>query len=193
MKKLIVDSQKVESLKLDLEEAFALLCISCQSKDTDCIKSLESKGLIYEGEITDKGKKTIKSFAVYKEEETLPLDLEVVAKGMKELFPKGKRPNTNTYWTDSCASIVERLKTFFKKFPIKITENELINATKVYVESFNGDYTYMRNLKYFIYRQRLSMDGEKEESSELMETLDRIQNKEEMSDSTNSEWTAELK
>ena len=87
MKKLIVDSQKVESLKLDLEEAFALLCISCQSKDTDCIKSLESKGLIYEGEITDKGKKTIKSFAVYKEEETLPLDLDIFSLFSPRIIP----------------------------------------------------------------------------------------------------------
>ena len=39
---------------------------------------------------------------------------------------------------------------FFKKYGNKYTNEQIINATKKYVISFNGDYQYMQLLKYFI-------------------------------------------
>jgi hypothetical protein len=78
-----------------------------------------------------------------------------VAKGMRELFPEGKKPGTPYYWRDSVFTIVDRLKNLKKKYKAEFTEQEALDATKNYVESFNGDYQYMQLLKYFIYK----MDG----------------------------------
>ena len=78
-----------------------------------------------------------------------------VAKEMRELFPEGKKPGTPYYWRDSVFTIVDRLKNLKKKYKAEFTEQEALDATKNYVESFNGDYQYMQLLKYFIYK----MDG----------------------------------
>ena len=53
-------------------------------------------------------------------------------------------------WRDSTAVIARKLKTLVVKYDYEFTEEQALKATKAYVESFNGDYTYMQLLKYFI-------------------------------------------
>lgn len=49
---------------------------------------------------------------------------------------------------------------FFKMYD-KYDDATIIDATKKYVESFNGSYEYMRLLKYFIWKdeKKLNSDG----------------------------------
>lgn len=90
-----------------------------------------------------------------------------LAKQLKNLFPKGKKPGTNQYWAEGEAVIAKRLHKFYDKYG-KFDENSIINAAKKYIEGFNGDYRFMRTLKYFIYAEKINSAGEQESTSDLL-------------------------
>lgn len=92
-----------------------------------------------------------------------------LAKQMQELFPKGKKPGTSHMWRDSQAIIAKRLKTVVKKYHATFTDEQALEATKKYVESFNGDYQYMQVLRYFI-SKRDNITGE--ETSQFLSYIE---------------------
>lgn len=90
-----------------------------------------------------------------------------LAKQLKNLFPKGKKPGTNQYWAEGEAVIAKRLHKFYDKYG-KFDDDSIINAAKKYIEGFNGDYRFMRTLKYFIYAEKINSTGEQESTSDLL-------------------------
>lgn len=76
-----------------------------------------------------------------------------LANSLRKLFPEGKKPGTNYYWRDNPNIIAQRLSIFLKKYGDTYTDEQIINATKRYIESFNGNYQFMQLLKYFISKQ----------------------------------------
>lgn len=107
-----------------------------------------------------------------------------LATELKNIFPKGRKEGTNFYWADGVALIVKRLKIFIKKYGDIYTEEQIIKAAKKYVESFNGDYRYMKLLKYFIFKE--------ETESSTSDLLTYIENAEEESD-LNNNWDIVMK
>lgn len=97
---------------------------------------------------------------------------------LSNLFPKGKKPGTNNYWRGNSLNVMNKLKLFFKKYG-EFTDDMIIQTTKRYVESFNGNFGIMRTLPYFI---------EKNGESDLMTFLENYADEEE-----NQEWTMKLK
>lgn len=92
-----------------------------------------------------------------------------VAKKMQEIFPKGRKEGTTYAWRDCTAVIAKKLKTLVVKFDFKFTEEEALNATKKYVESFNGNYKFMQLLKYFILKNDTTTGDIKSEFMSLIE------------------------
>lgn len=103
---------------------------------------------------------------------------------LKNIFPKGRKEGTNFYWSDGVALIVKRLKIFIKKYGDIYTKEQIIKAAKKYVESFNGDYRYMKLLKYFIFKEEIE--------SSTSDLLTYIENAEEESD-LKSNWDIVMK
>lgn len=95
-----------------------------------------------------------------------------VAKKMQEIFPKGRKEGTTYAWRDCTAVIAKKLKTLVVKFGFKFTEEEALNATKKYVESFNGNYKFMQLLKYFILKNDTATGDIKSEFMSLIENAD---------------------
>lgn len=83
-----------------------------------------------------------------------------LAKKMQELFPEGRKSGTKLMWRDSQPLIAKRLKAVVKKYKANFTDEEALEATKKYVESFNGDYQFMQVLKYFISKRNLTTEDE---------------------------------
>lgn len=110
----------------------------------------------------------------------------ILAEKLKEIFPAGKKEGTNNYWTEGKALIVKRLKTFFKKYDADYTDEQIIEATKKYVEGFNGNYQFMKTLKYFIFKDKI-VDNEKEYSSDLLNYLENAGEENILSDDWNTE------
>jgi len=108
---------------------------------------------------------------------TVPTDSELssLANKLMAIVPQGKKAGTSYYFKCNKREIILKLKKFTKLYG-KYSDDEIIAATKRYVESFNGDYTYMRLLKYFILKEDRKTDAEGngyvEESSALATLLE---------------------
>lgn len=114
-------------------------------------------------------------------------NIEELADKLREIYPNGKIFNTNYYYRCNRQDIINKLKTFFKMYGTKYTDEQIINATQKYVNSFNGNYAYLKLLKYFIWKDE-RLKGESVQSL----LADFIEN-ESSEDTTNTDWTVELK
>lgn len=112
--------------------------------------------------------------------------LLVLAEKLKEIFPPGKKDGTSNYWAEGKALIAKRLKAFFKKYGDDYSDDQIITATKKYVESFNGNYQFMRTLKYFIFKDR-DVAGEREYTSDLLNYIENAGCEETLKDDWNTE------
>ena len=123
--------------------------------------------------LTNKGSEILESVIIDSDKQQEPQDkLNLLATRLKEIFPKGKKDGTNYYWADGVALIVRRLKLFFKKYGNDFTDEQIIQATEKYVQGFNGNYQYMRLLKYFIFKEKVGVGGEVEGDSELINYIE---------------------
>nr|DAX57602.1 MAG TPA: hypothetical protein [Crassvirales sp.] len=139
--------------------------------------------------LTNEGSTVLDSVILDSSKEQEPQDrLVSLAQQMKAIFPKGKKAGTSYYWADGLALIVRRLKLFFKKYGNEYTDEQIIQATKKYVEGFNGNYTYMRLLKYFIFKEKVGASGEVEGDSELISYIENAG----QTDDLRSDWTTQL-
>ena len=75
-----------------------------------------------------------------------------LATKLMEIFPKEKKSGTNHYFRGNTKDITLKLKKFFKLYGNKYSDEQVLSAAQAYVSSFNGNYTYMRILKYFIWK-----------------------------------------
>jgi hypothetical protein len=117
--------------------------------------------------------------------------LELADKMMEE-FPKGRKEGSNQYWRGNKKEIAVRLRKFAKMYGGKWTDIELLKATRRYVQSFNGNYKYMRVLKYFIWKVERKQDEEGNQiSCETSDLATLLENKEDTVD--NNDWTNELR
>ena len=189
-------------VKKDLSIAESILLISIKENLNleEAEKSLISKGYItanrelfnstnYKWIATERGKSALNSVMVDSAISPKPdKELEELAKKLKEIFPKGKKDGTNLYWSDGVALIEKRLKVLFKKYETRYPDEEILDAAKRYVESFNGDYRFMKVLKYFLFKDEKGAAGKVEESSEL---INYIENKGE--ETVSNLWEVEIK
>lgn len=111
---------------------------------------------------------------------------DVLAEKLRELFPKGKKQGTSLMWKGSKFEVSKKLKTLVKKTGAKFTDEEAIDAAKRYIQSFNGNYSYMQILPYFILKQ-VPVNGVYEERSQLLSYIENADG------DINTEWTAELR
>lgn len=107
---------------------------------------------------------------------------------LKELYPKGKKEGTNQFWADGVSIIVKRLKIFYKKYGF-YNNDVIIKATENYINSFNGDYRFMKTLKYFLWSEKVNKAGEVEPTSDLLTYIENANEVDELSD----DWLNELK
>ena len=125
-------------------------------------------------------------------------ELLQLAQKMRELYPQGKmkdrygRP-TPFYYRCNNGEVVKKLKKFFTVFG-NVPDEDILDATRRYVASFQGNYTGMRIIKYFILKDDVkpSEDGQGhvEQISDLATFLENKENKDE--DINNEEWTSKM-
>lgn len=168
---------------ITLAEALLLLAISNNADLDAAQKELIKKGYITASRndlfqqvgwrMTNKGASVIDSVIVDSDRNQKPEDnLTALATKLKEVFPKGKKDGTNYYWADGVALIVRRLKLFFKKYGDGYTNEQIVQAAEKYVQGFNGNYQYMKLLKYFIFKEKVGANGEVEGESDLVSYIE---------------------
>ena len=122
-------------------------------------------------------------------------ELLELAKQMRELYPQGKmkdrfgRP-TPYYYRCNNSEVVKKLKKFFTIFG-NVSDEDILDATKRYVASFQGNYTGMRLIKYFILKDDVKPSedgtGHVEQISDLATFLENKESEEEVVN-TSSDW-----
>lgn len=121
-----------------------------------------------------------------------PERLENLAIKLAEIFPREKKAGTCHYFRGNKKDNILRLKKFFKLYG-HYTDDQILDAARRYVASFNGNYTYMRVLKYFIWKDAVKQDAEgKGYVDETSDLANWIENKGQVN-STNTDWTSTLK
>lgn len=184
---------------ITIDEALLMLVIHNKADLERAEKALIQKGLITAERndlfqqvgwrLTNKGTEVLDSVIMDSDKEQEPRDrLIQLATRLKEIFPKGKKDGTNYYWADGVILIVRRLKLFFKKYGNKFTDEQIIQATEKYVQGFNGNYQYMRLLKYFIFKEKVGANGEVEGDSELISYIENA----DQTDDLKTDWTSSL-
>lgn len=143
--------------------------------------------------VTQRWNDIAESIILDSDEYKQPIDrLEQLVIKLQKIFPEGKKEGTSQYWRGNKREISLRLKKFFKLYDNTYTDEQILDAAKNYVSNFNGQYNYMRILKYFIWKdeKKLHEDGEIR-IIEVSELANYIEN----ADSTNDlkdEWTSTL-
>ena len=72
-------------------------------------------------------------------------------------------------------------------FP-QFTDEQIVQAAEKYVQGFNGNYQYMRLLKYFIFKEKVGANGEVEGDSELISYIENAGQEEDLK----NDWTSSL-
>lgn len=158
MDKISINKDVLEKYNLSIDEFLVLLLTYNKANIHEVRESLVNKGLADYSVVDDTliisstTKDLITSVTIDSDVTVISKDKEFkeLAEKLKEIFPKGKKAGTTYMWRDSTAVIARKLKTLVVKYDYEFTEEQALKATKAYVESFNGDYTYMQLLKYFI-------------------------------------------
>lgn len=165
-----------KALGVSVGEALYLLAIGSGLDLEEAEKSMRAKGYVKKPSntllslplrLTTKGKEVITGIIADSTPKGTDARLISLAQELREVFPKGKKDGTNNYWSDGATIIVRRLKLFFKKYG-DFTNDQILTAARKYVESFNGNYQFMRTLKYFIFKDARGLEGNIENTSELL-------------------------
>lgn len=192
---ITINEAVLEKYNLTLDEFLVLYLCSKEVDIENIIKQLIEDKVVdrdlhnkVSAVVSNNTKELIASIIIDSDKTTINKDVEFndLAKKMRDLFPEGRKEGTTYYWRDSVAIIARKLKTLVAKFNAKFTEEQALEATKKYVESFNGDFRYMQLLKYFI------LKTDKNTGEIRSDFLSLIENPED-SDKLNENWQNELR
>lgn len=164
---------------ITVAQLLALLLVKTGENIPKLLEELKSKEMIVEEQSLLEKTYTITQRwdnvccnVILSSDKDVPIDthIEELAKALMELYPKGKKPGTNTYWRGNLKDTKLRLKKFYKLYGNKYTDSQILEATKKYIED-HIDLSYMRVLKYFIWKDVHKVDSEGvgyiEETSDL--------------------------
>lgn len=125
-------------------------------KDIGLMEVLQLKGLIKilpdKPILRESGRQFVEQLL---DNKTSKNDLETLVEEMRNCFPEGKKSGS-FYWRAGPSEIHKKLTGWFKKNGKKYSNEEIIEATKKYVNGFQGQYQYMSLLKYFIEKDGVS-------------------------------------
>lgn len=169
----------IKNFPLSREKLATLLIATANgTKSVYNVLASAVKGLIKEGYLTveggraimtEKGKELFNSCVTSTETQH---DYVALATKMRELFPKGTKPETSHLWRSGVTATVKRLKELVAKTGAEFTDEEAIQATEAYVTRNKGS-QYMRVLLYFIYKNDTE-EGERKLKSDLLDWIDQI-------------------
>jgi hypothetical protein len=179
--KLTIDQTILDKNSLTLEE-FLVLYLNAKDVDIGKVsqslvaKGLADKDLFSEGKliVSDKVKDLISTVIIDSDKNVTDKDEEFtsLASELREIYPAGRKEGTSYMWRGTTAEIAKKLKTLVVKYGYSFSREDVIKATKEYVNSFNGNYRYMQLLKYFILKSVKDADDNVDIKSELMSLIE---------------------
>lgn len=187
----VIDTDACEKEGLSLAAVLAGMIILSDIDLKELKLEITKEGILVEKEgeilITATGRDRVHRVLLSSDKTLPPEDqIETLAIKLMEIFPKGKKEGTSVYWKGNKKDTKLRLQKFFKLYGNTYSHEQILDAAKQYVESFNGNYTYMRALKYFIWKDERKTDSDGniyiEEVSDLASYIENAGQESETSD-----------
>lgn len=189
--RILIDTDYVYSNNLTTEEVLVLLAYYMKVDKAKIMAALKEKGYITQDgslfndwRVSEAGVSALNNL-IYDSSKEVPKKsnaLSEFADKLRAVFPKGyKETGDGKYsWRGTNKEIVDRLRKFYMQYGTKYSEEDILNATKKYVEAHqNSD--KMRVLKYFIMKKDLK------QGFEVSDLADILENGESLEDST-KDW-----
>lgn len=123
-------------------------------------------------------------------------ELLELAKQMREIYPQGKMKNrygqlTPYYYRCNNGEVVKKLKKFFSIYG-DVSNEDILDATRRYVASFQGNYTNMRLIKYFILKDDVKPSEDGNHVEQISDLATFLENKGEEDEVINGDILAQL-
>lgn len=169
--KITIDEDACKKVKLSLSEVLMITLVKTGVNIETLLKQMKEKQILVEEHtllgtnlLVTQRWSDLSDKALLSADKSVPDNkrLENLAKSLMEVFPSGKKEGTSQYWKGNLRDNTLRLAKFFKLYGDKYTDEQMIEATKNYVSSYNGKYQYMRVLKYFIWKDTRKVNSEGE-------------------------------
>lgn len=167
--KFTIDEEMCKKAKLSIPEVLMILLIKTEVDIKKLIEEMKDKQILVEENtilgnsllITQRWNDICES-ALLSADSSVPKEdrLNKLAKALMNIFPEGRKEGTSQYWRGNIRDVTLKLQKFFKLYGNKYTDEQIISATQNYVNSHNGNYQYMRVLKYFICKNEKKIDSE---------------------------------
>lgn len=195
MDKMQFDKDFIKKLGLPEDEALLLYLIYTKDGIEKTAQSLMNKKLIkpmmLAGYIlTSDGNKYINKHLYSKENKD---SLRDIAKAIIACYPLGTREGTSKQWRGNEKEIADRLRLLQERNDFTFTKEEAVKATEEYVKSFNGQYTYMMFLKYFVIKIKYDEKGNSVIESALQDYIENTRNGGKNVNENNSNWTTVIR
>lgn len=165
--KITIDEEVSKKHNLTIEETIGLLFVRLtQNAHSEIDKLIGDEKVVndflnQELLVTQRWSDEVDSILL-ESDNSIPTEEELskLAASMRELFPKGFKIGTSA-WRGNVRELTLRLQKFYKLYGNNYTPEQILEATRKYVQSFNGDYSRMRILKYFILKHdpQMGEDG----------------------------------
>lgn len=198
MRTITISEEVSKKNGLSVEKLLAILLVKSADNIPMLFKNLEDEEIIVKDMfnnymVTQRWNDIAETILLDSDKESIPENrIENLALKLMAEFPATKKQGTCHYFRGNKKDNSLKLKKFFKVYGNKYTDEQIINAAKSYVSSFNGNYSYMRILKYFIWKdeKKQNEDGKMfvEETSDLASWIENAGQVEE-----DSSWTSELR
>lgn len=199
----VISTKALKDKNLKEEEVLVVLLIRVCDDIPGLLERLSNKGYIKKNDdLFGKGYQINEAFldrvraALLSNDPDVPKEdvLDNLASKLMELYPRGKKAGTTSYWRGNKKEIREKLQKFYKLYGNKFTDEQIIEATRKYVASFNGNYSYMRVLKYFIIKDEKTENSEGRCSiNQVSDLATLIENAGQENGSLDNDWSAELR
>lgn len=198
--KITIDEDICKKYKITVSEVLMILLIKFETNILELGEQMMATEMIVPHDIIDgrylvtqRWNDVVENIILDSDKYKQPIDrLNQLVTQLQKIFPEGKKEGTSQYWRGNKREISLRLKKFFKLYDNTYTDEQILTAAKNYVEGFNGQYNYMRVLKYFIWKDERKMtEDEKMQIIEVSDLANYIEN----ADNTNDlkdEWTSTL-
>lgn len=163
--KFIIDTLQARKNKISLEKYLICIAIAICDKRMNFknhYEELFEGNMIFEDDLgihlTEKAmQKVSSSLNIEGIQDERTAKLNDIACAMKDVYPKGIKPGTVSSWRGTTKTITDHLERFFSKFG-EYSKDQIVQATKEYVDSFNGNFDMMKTLPYFIVKNEAYFD-----------------------------------
>ena len=200
-----MDTEKLPKYNLTLKELLYLINVLTDHSEIniESIGTIE-QSLIDKGFISRNGLLMSTPY-VLKEKESIVLELimdsettqkeksrlETLADTLRSIYPKEIKDSKYPLRGDK-RGVMLKLNKFLKLYGDTWSDEQIIDATKRYIAGFNGDYTYMKTLPYFILKaeRRINEEG-KGYNEEVSNLAIWLENEDAVVESNN--WLGELR